>query len=123
MMNSHRAKHVGFGSHPSLPCRGDTSSLAEVSWPNLAGLTADDSGRTWQPYTDFLVYAALMALPWGGPELMGGDEADGGGGGVGPEASRLFDMAREYMEMRPRAAQPGLAPFFAETSPEDAAAQ
>ena len=28
-----------------------------------------DQGRRWQPYTDFLVYSALMALPWGGPDL------------------------------------------------------
>ena len=28
-----------------------------------------DGGRLWQPYTDFLVMTALMAVPWGGPEM------------------------------------------------------
>lgn len=28
-----------------------------------------DSGRSWQPYADHLVYSALAALPWGGSEL------------------------------------------------------
>lgn len=37
---------------------------------------AENEGRTWQPYTDSLVQAALMALPWGGPELLGGGSGE-----------------------------------------------
>ena len=35
-----------------------------------------DEGRTWQPYSDSLVQAAIMALPWGGPELLGGGSGE-----------------------------------------------
>lgn len=80
----------------------------------LAGGAANE-GRTWQPYTDALVGAALMALPWGGAELLAG--------GGGAELDRLWASVAAYMVARPRASQPGLAPFFAANGPEDAAAQ
>lgn len=37
---------------------------------------SEDEGRRWQPYTDFLVYSALMALPWGGADLAQSAPAD-----------------------------------------------
>ncbi len=76
-----------------------------------------DEGRQWQPYTDYLVYSALMALPWGGPELVAG--AADGDDRLGP----LFEDVERYMGLRLRQRQPGLAPFSAPLDDEDVAAR
>ena len=73
-----------------------------------------DDGRTWQPYADQLVYAALAALPFGGPELA---EA-------APEQLQgLLSAATAYVEKRPRATQPGLRPFSAAIKEDDPLAE
>lgn len=79
-----------------------------------AGGTADE-GRQWQPYTDHLLYSVLMALPWGGLELVAGLEGDR----LGP----LFEVAEEYMGLRPRQSSSGLAPFSAALNEADEAAK
>ncbi|KAK9820118.1 hypothetical protein WJX72_006327 [[Myrmecia] bisecta] len=73
-----------------------------------------DSGRQWQPYSDHLVYMALMALPWGGSELA--DSAPS-------EMERLFTAVEGYMTLRPRAEQPALRPFYEAADDEDVPAQ
>ncbi|GAB4821122.1 hypothetical protein N2152v2_008168 [Parachlorella kessleri] len=73
-----------------------------------------DDGRSWQPYTDQLVYWALAALPWGGPELA---EA-------APEKLQaLMASVDGYMAKRPRSHQPSLRPFFAAVKDEDIIAE
>ncbi|EIE25257.1 ARM repeat-containing protein [Coccomyxa subellipsoidea C-169] len=73
-----------------------------------------DSGRLWQPYTDYLVYAALMALPWGGAELAESAPSD---------LERLFGGVEAYMAARPRASQPALRPFLRPKDADDIPAQ
>jgi hypothetical protein len=72
-----------------------------------------DDGRMWQPYSDELIYHALITLPFGGPELAGA---------VGPQLEALMGAVGEYMEKRPRRVQPGLRPFSDEIKEGDAAA-
>lgn len=57
------------GEQLALPLllAGQLASITELRWCGIGGTM--DQGRRWQPYTDFLVYSALMALPWGGPDL------------------------------------------------------
>lgn len=84
-----------------------------------AGPSSD--GRSWQPYTDSVVHAALMALPWGGSDLVGAadDESEGR-----QELEDLWKTVESYMAVRPRSQQPGLAPFFPSAGvPEDDTSQ
>lgn len=81
--------------------------------PAAAGPAGDD-GRSWQPYADHLVYMALMALPWGGPEL-----ADS----VPEQLGGLLDAAEAYLGRRPRASQPSLRPFAAAIKEDDPVAE
>ena len=60
------------------------------------------------------MYAALMALPWAGPELAEGAAA---------ELARLFAAVEAYMAKRPRQSQPALRPFYEASGDEDAPAQ
>ena len=88
-----------------LTCHRSGSAAADRrSWAPAGG--EGSGGRWWQPYTDALVHAALLALPWGGHQLMGG------GDGGAEAASSLWEAAAAYMAARPMARQPGLAPFF-----------
>lgn len=61
-----------------------------------------DGGRLWQPYTDFLVTAALMAVPWGGPEMAESAPND---------VQQLLASARSYQQARPRQMQQALRPL------------
>jgi len=63
------------------------------------------------------VYSALVALPWGGSELVAG--AADGDDRLGP----LFEDVEKYMGLRLRQRQPGLAPFSAPLDDEDIAAR
>lgn len=89
------------------------SRNAVAASPGCAGPEADD-GRAWQPYTDFLVYSALLALPWGGAELAES---------VPDELGALLSAVDAYMARRPRAAQPSLRPFAAAIKDDDAVAE
>lgn len=75
---------------------------------------AGDDGRSWQPYTDQLVYMALVALPWGGPEL--GEPLPG-------EVEALLAAADDYVRKRPRSSQPSLRPFAAAIKEHDPVAE
>ena len=75
---------------------------------------AGDDGRSWQPYADHLVYMALMALPWGGPELAES---------VPAELAALLQAVEAYMAKRPRSSQPSLRPFAAAIKEEDPVAE
>jgi len=79
------------------------SSLVR-SPPPAAAAPAGDDGRSWQPYADHLVYTALMALPWGGPELAES---------VPDAVADLLAAAAAYLGKRPRSTQPSLRPFSA----------
>ena len=82
--------------------------------PLPAAAPAGDDGRSWQPYADHLVYTALMALPWGGPELAESV----------PEAvADLLAAAEAYMGKRPRSTQPSLRPYSAAVREDDPAAE
>lgn len=78
-----------------------------------AGPTGD-GGRSWQPYADHLVYIALLALPWGGPELAES---------VPEQLSGLLGAVDAYMAKRPRATQPSLRPFAAAIKEDDPVAE
>ena len=84
-----------------------------MSFPDIAGPAGDD-GRSWQPYADHLVYMALMALPWGGPELAESLPA---------ELAALLQAADAYMAKRPRSSQPSLRPFAAAIKEDDPVAE
>lgn len=75
---------------------------------------ADTDGRTWQPYTDQLVYMALMAIPFGGSELSDAS---------GAELNDLVSAAESYLNKRPRSVQPGLRPFAASVTENDLLAE
>ena len=63
-----------------------------------------EASRTLQPYTDYLVYSAVIALPWLAPELQH-LESD-------PEGLTTFSSSVEqYLSIRPRATQDALNPF------------
>ena len=73
-----------------------------ISRPSAGGDSRDEQ-RIWQPYTDYLVYIVLMALPWGGPDLAETAPA---------EMEKLLAEAEKYMDLRPTAHTPALRPFF-----------
>ena len=75
-----------------------------------------DGGRLWQPYTDFLVTSALLAVPWGGPEMAESAPND---------VQQLLASARSYQQARPRQTQQALRPLpsLDTASPEDLAAR
>jgi len=69
------------------------------------------SSSTWQPYTDWLVYSALIALPWGGPELAGG---------IGDQAlQHLLTSAKSYIDTRPTQSTTSFKPFAAAVKEDD----
>ena len=74
---------------------------------------AGSDARLWQPYTDFLVEAVLMALPWAGSELA--ESAP-------DQVALLFSAVEAYVTGRPRRHQPGLQPFLKAQDEADAAA-
>ena len=59
-------------------------------------------------------YAALMALPWGGPELAES---------VPDDLEALLQSAEAYMAKRPRNTQPSLRPFAAAIKDDDPVAE
>lgn len=83
------------------PAAGNTPTKAEVS-------------RRLQPYTDHLVYSAVIALPWLAPELQH-LESD-------PEGLVTFsDAVEQYLALRPNSSsQDALNPFTLAASAEDA---
>lgn len=60
------------------------------------------------------MYAALVALPWGGPELAES---------VPEQLAALLAAVEAYMGRRPRATQPSLRPFSAAIKDEDPLAE
>jgi nuclear cap-binding protein subunit 1 len=86
------------------------NAAAEIA----AAAPPGDDGRSWQPYGDQLVYIALAALPFGGPELA---EA------APDQLQALLDAAGAYMGARPYSSQPSLRPFFAAIKEDDPLAE
>jgi nuclear cap-binding protein subunit 1 len=78
-------------------------ALVDAAAAAAAAAPAGDDGRAWRPYADALVYAAVAALPFGGPELA---EA------APEEVAALIAAAEAYAARRPAALRPGLRPFF-----------
>lgn len=79
-------------------------------------LTGDktEAGRRLQPYTDYLVYSAVIALPWLAPELQH-LESD-------PEGLTTFSSSVEqYLSVRPCSSQEALNPFSVGSEQEGAA--
>ncbi len=73
-----------------------------------------EASRRLQPYTDYLVYSAVIALPWLAPELQH-LESD-------PEGLTTFSSSVEqYLSIRPRATQDALNPFPVANEDENAA--
>jgi hypothetical protein len=102
-------------SGPPQPASGTSSPLPPHLPPRCATAgPAGDDGRSWQPYTDQLVYMALVALPWGGPEL--GEPLPG-------EVEALLAAADDYVRKRPRSSQPSLRPFAAAIKEHDPVAE
>ena len=65
---------------------------------------AGDTGhsRLWQPYSDYLVYSVLIALPWMATELAEGTHE-------GLQA--LLASIAAYMQLRPRQQEAEMSPF------------
>ncbi|MEW5299603.1 MAG: hypothetical protein WDW36_002600 [Sanguina aurantia] len=75
---------------------------------------ADPSGASWQPYTDFLVYSVLAAMPWCASDL---------GGECPVEFASLMAALQAYMDARPSVHDTHLQPFYGSRSETDLAAQ
>ena len=74
---------------------------------------AAGSSRWLQPYTDYLVYSAIIALPWLAPELQN-LETD-------PEGLTAFATSVErYLSIRPCSTQTALNAFEPASDAEDA---
>ncbi|KAL4428043.1 hypothetical protein ABPG75_002132 [Micractinium tetrahymenae] len=89
-------------------------ALVDVAVAAAEASPEGDDGCSWQPYTDHLVYSALMVLPWGGAELAES---------VPAELSALLAAVDAYMACRPRSTQPSLRPFAAAIREDDAVAE
>lgn len=77
----------------------------------LTQSSTSSSSSTWQPYTDWLVYSALISLPWGGPELVGG---------VGDQAlHHLLTSAKSYIDNRPTQSTTAFKPFATAVKEDD----
>jgi hypothetical protein len=79
----------------SVVATGSLVSQLRVIVDSAAQIAADADQaadyRTWQPYSDFLVEAVLLALPWGGAALRDG---------AGAAFDELLDAADGYMRRR-----------------------
>lgn len=89
-------------------------SLVDTAISVAESAIGDDKGARWQPYADYLVYTALMALPFGGPELS--DSAP-------DQIEALLGQVDAYMAKRPHVSQPGLRPFAAAVKENDPLAE
>ncbi len=88
-------------THTTTPTHPHTGPLA----------TEDPSGRTWQRFTDAVVQAALLALPWGGIDLWPE---------MPPSAhAQLHGQVQAYLDARPLQESPALGPFFQPLDEED----
>ena len=77
--------------------------------------TADDaSGRSWQPYTDFVVYSALISLPWGATVVFGADSE---------EWNAFSAKIDAYISQRPIQRDISTSPFLASLKENDVASQ
>lgn len=74
---------------------------------------ADPTGVSWQPYSDFLVYSVLAALPWCASDL---------GGECPAEFASLMAATQSYMDARPSTHDAYLQPFYGSRSETDLAA-
>ncbi|KAL3143241.1 hypothetical protein ABBQ38_002092 [Trebouxia sp. C0009 RCD-2024] len=92
------------------------STAVQVLQGTLDAGTKAEAGRRLQPYTDFLVYSAVIALPWLAPELQH-LESD-------PEGFITFsDSVQQYLEIRPNSSsQDALNPFTLAGTAEDSLA-
>lgn len=81
---------------------------------HLAKSTNDASGRSWQPYTDFIVYTVLIALPWGSTVIF--EDA--------PAAwEALCTKVDDYISNRPIQRDSATSPFLAPPKENDVPAQ
>lgn len=85
-----------------------------VTYANSYLDSEDASGRSWQPWTDFMVSSVLLALPWGASELA--DSAP-------TEFSEIFTKAEKYVRNRPIQNDSALRPFLASIKEDDEAAK
>ncbi|GMH33943.1 hypothetical protein BSKO_01777 [Bryopsis sp. KO-2023] len=76
--------------------------------------TQDSTGRSWQPWTDYIVNIILMALPWGGSELADSAPA---------EFTSVFEKVEKYANERPIQNDVALRPFLASIKEDDIAAK
>ncbi|KAA6419508.1 MAG: hypothetical protein FRX49_10606, partial [Trebouxia sp. A1-2] len=90
------------------------NSMVTAAMQTLEQGDKAEASRRLQPYTDYLVYSAVIALPWLAPELQH-LESD-------PEGLTTFSSSVEqYLSIRPRAAQDALNPFPAANEDETVA--
>lgn len=76
--------------------------------------SAESSRQSWQLWTDYLVSIILLALPWGGSELV--DSAPS-------EFSSLFEKVEKYVGKRPVQNDVTLRPFMGPIKEDDPAAR
>ncbi|EFJ50956.1 hypothetical protein VOLCADRAFT_88418 [Volvox carteri f. nagariensis] len=99
---------------------------------DLLGSAGDDGGggaaaaaAAVQPWSDFLVYAVLAALPWCGRDLAAAaslGDIDGSGDG-GTSLTGLLAIVESYMASRPVSVDESLRPMLGSRSEEDLAAR
>ena len=77
-------------------------SFVDKAFEILNRSNPEDDGRSWQPYTDYLVYMSLVALPFGSSEILESAKT---------EIVELVRIAQEYSDKRRRSYQPGLCPY------------
>ncbi|GLI58592.1 hypothetical protein VaNZ11_000320, partial [Volvox africanus] len=89
------------------------------------GVGVEAPGAAVQPWSDFLVYVVLVALPWCGRDLAAAASlGDMGGGSDGQlSLSGLLAMVESYMVSRPVTMDETLRPMSGSRSDEDMAAR
>lgn len=93
---------------------GTLNTIAAAANQILQEGISANAGSWLQPYTDYLMYTAVIALPWLSPELHN-LETD-------PEGLTEFASAVEqYLSIRPCSLQEALNPFDPTSDSEDAA--
>ncbi len=99
---------------------GDDGKRVDGEGDAGGGGSVDDAAAAVQPWSDYLVYAVLAALPWCGRDLAAEASL---GGEAELSVAGLMAMVESYMGSRPVAMDEALRPMWGSRNDEDMAAR